>query len=203
MLVVQCEIAILDHLRSGVMGDCHSVTSRCQSAKLWNCHSWSQDVSSNVKLTVSWGGPLDASSYVKSAKFWCSGIASTNVKLLNSWPLGLSSNVKVCFSWSQDVVYLYSRHCHLLYWGGVGHPSSQSSVFLPSVCVLVFKVSMLVLTLGVHLAKVGLSANFGVAGMQGISALLPTGMAVEQPGDLPRSALTTILHITAGKYEPS
>ena len=52
--------------------------------------------------------------------------------------------------------------------------------------VAVFKASILN-SLGGPLAKVGSSATFGVAVYI----------------DLPRSALTIILHITTGKYEPS
>ena len=68
--------------------------------------------------------------------------------------------------------------------------------------VVVFKACILN-SEGGQSAKVVFVCQFWCAGMQGISALLPRGMGVEQPGELPRSALTTILHITAGKYEPS
>ena len=74
----------------------------------------------------------------------------------------------------------------------------ESLVFV----VVVFKTSMLDWR-GVHWSKIGLFAKFGVAVFKASLLYYLWGMGVEQPGDLPRSALTTILHITAGKYEPS
>ena len=63
--------------------------------------------------------------------------------------------------------------------------------------VVVFEASILSLW-GVHLAKVGSSANLGVQVIQGISALL-SGGGVDLLADLPRSALTIILHIKPGQ----
>ena len=56
--------------------------------------------------------------------------------------------------------------------------------------------------MGGPLAKVGSSAKFGVAVFKA-SMLDSLGEGVDLPADLPRSALTTILHITPGAYEPS
>ena len=62
-------------------------------------------------------------------------------------------------------------------------------------CVPVYKASILA-SLGGLLAKVGLSAKFCVL-------VFKASMLYYWVVDLSRSALTTILHITPGKYEPS
>ena len=89
-------------------------------------------------------------------------------------------------------VYWYSRHlCSIN--GGPSAKVGSSAKF----GVVVFKASMLYYLGGRYASG---SANYQ---SWPLDVSTTEGHGVDLPGDLPRSALTAILHITPGKYEPS
>ena len=167
------------------------------SVAMWNCHSWPVDVSS-----------IGQSQFIH--KVWCSGIQC----IYSQFTGGSNGQSRViCHIRCSGIQGIYSWFT----WGGPLTTVGSSA----KIGVALFKASILDSVVGPS-AKVGSSANFGVlvfkvsllyswgpisqskficqfwcTGIQGISAVFP------QRVHLPRLALTTILHITPGKYEPS
>ena len=146
------------------------------------------DVSSNVQLPF-WttrcqycGGP--SAKVGSSAKF---GVAVLKASIFNSLggpsaKVGLSANFGV----------LVFKASFLIWLGGfIGQSRFMCQVWCSSIQGIYSQ-----FTLG-STSKSSFVCQFWCTGIQGISALFPRGV------HLPRSTLTTILHITPGKYEPS